>query len=61
MKSELDKFIDELEKIFQTLFGLISKNSKVRKKLNKTKLSKKKKKNCNQKNKLFLDLINGNF
>ena len=61
MKSELDKFIDELEKIFQTLFSLISKNSKVRKKLNKTKLSKKKKKNCNQKNKLFLDLINGNF
>ena len=43
MKSELDKFIDELEKIFQTLFSLISKNSKVRKKLNKTKLSKKKK------------------
>ena len=26
MKSELDKFIDELEKIFQTLFSLIPKN-----------------------------------
>ena len=38
MKSELDKFIDELEKIFQTLFSLIPKNSKFRKNLNKTKL-----------------------
>ena len=38
MKSELDKFIDELEKIFQTLFSLIPKNSKFRKHLNKTKL-----------------------
>ena len=26
MKSELDKFIDVLEKIFQTLFSLIPKN-----------------------------------
>ena len=38
MKSELDKFIDELEKIFQTLFSLIPKNSKFRKNVNKTKL-----------------------
>ena len=38
MKRELDKFIDELEKIFQTLFSLIPKNSKFRKNLNKTKL-----------------------
>ena len=38
MKSKLDKFIDELGKIFQTLFSLISKNSKFRKSLNKTKL-----------------------
>ena len=38
MKSELDKFIDELEKIFQTLFSVIPKNSKFRKNLNKTKL-----------------------
>ena len=38
MKSELDKFIDVLEKIFQTLFSLIPKNWKFRKNLNKTKL-----------------------
>ena len=38
MKSKLDKFIDELEKIFQTLFSFIPKNSKFRKHLNKTKL-----------------------
>ena len=38
MKRELDKFIDELEKIFQTLFSLIPKNSKFRKNVNKTKL-----------------------
>ena len=31
MKSKLDKSIDELEKIFQTLFRLIPKNSKFRK------------------------------
>ena len=38
MKHELDKFIDELEKIFQTLFSLIPKKSKFKKNLNKTKL-----------------------
>ena len=38
MKRELDKFIDELEKIFQTLFSLIPKKSKFKKNLNKTKL-----------------------
>ena len=38
MKRELAEFIDELEKSFQTLFSLITKNSKFRKKLNKTKL-----------------------
>ena len=38
MKSELDKFIDELEKMFQILFSLIPKNSKFRKNLNKAKL-----------------------
>ena len=31
MKSKLDKSIDEFEKIFQTLFRLIPKNSKFRK------------------------------
>ena len=38
MKRKLDKFIDKLEKIFQTLFSHIPKKSKFKKNLNKTKL-----------------------
>ena len=38
MERELNKFIIELEKIFQTFFSLIPKKSKFKKKLNKTKL-----------------------
>ena len=38
VKRELDKFIVQLEKIFQTLFSLTPKNPKFRKNLNETKL-----------------------
>ena len=38
MKQELDRFLDQLEKLFQTFFTVIPKNWKFKEKLNKTKL-----------------------
>ena len=38
VKQELDRFLDQLEKLFQTFFTVISKNSKFKKSLNRTKL-----------------------
>ena len=38
MKGELDRFLDQLEKLFQTFFTVIEKKLKILKQLNKTKL-----------------------
>ena len=38
MKRELDRFLDQLEKLFQTFFTVIAKKLKILKQLNKTKL-----------------------
>ena len=38
MKGELDRFLEQLEKLFQTFFTVIAKKLKILKQLNKTKL-----------------------